>query len=176
MSLDEIKIAFEIIQSLSTTVAIIVGGIWTYFLFIKNRLNYPTVKIKIQPQKILLPNKKYLIHVKVVIENASKIILKSKYAKLRLRSVVPLPPDVEELVNKDFDPIHEGQNRVVWPLIAAREWQWGVDRFEIEPSEEGTLHTDFIISGEISVIELYVFINNAKKRDIGWAETLIYEL
>ncbi|MEK7298054.1 MAG: hypothetical protein AAB069_09150 [Planctomycetota bacterium] len=79
------KTIADIIQSAITAIAIFAGGVWTYFIFVRNRLDYPKVIIKIEPHEVPLPKKKRLIHAKVNIKNVSKVILKSTNAELRLR-------------------------------------------------------------------------------------------
>lgn len=170
------KTIADIIQSAVTAIAIFAGGVWTYFLFVRNRLDYPKVIIKIEPHEVHLPKKKRLIHVKVNIKNVGKVILKSTNAELRLRYVVPLAPDIEIDVNNGDDPVLEGNTEVQWPMVAGRDWTWKEGEFEIEPDEDGSLHADYIINDNISVVAFYCFIENAKKKQLGWSSTLIHEL
>lgn len=170
------KTIADIIKSGATVIAIIVGGIWTYFLFVRNRLDYPKVLIEIKPHEVSLPKQKRLIHAKINIKNVGRVRLRSSKAELRLRSVVPLPLDIEEAVDGGFDPVAEGQKEIPWPMLAGREWDWGKNEFEIEPDEEDTLHADFIIDDSTSVVEFYCFIKNAKKDTLGWSSTLVHEL
>lgn len=170
------KTIADIIQSAVTSIAIFAGGVWTYFLFVRNRLDYPKVIIKIEPQEVPLPKKKRLIHAKVNIKNVSKVILRSTNAELRLRYVVPLTSDIEAIVNNGYDPVLEGNTEIQWPMVVGREWIWKEGEFEIEPDEDGSLHADYIINDDISVVEFYFFIENAKKKQLGWSSTLIYEL
>ena len=176
MTLADWKTVAEIAQSAVTIAAIAVGGLWTYFLFIRNRLDYPKVQISMRHQQVLLPHGKRLIHAVVHIENVGKVVVKSSHADLRLRSVVPLPPDVVEAANDGFDPVHEGATEIGWPLIAGRNWNWKEGEFEIEPEEDDTLHADFVIDQTVSVVEFYCYLNNTRKTDLGWSETLVYAL
>lgn len=174
--LNDWKTIADIIQSAVTAIAIFAGGVWTYFLFVRNRLDYPKVIIKIEPHEVPLPKNKRLIHVQVNIKNVGKVLLRSTKAELRIRSVVPLTSDVEEIVNSGWDPVLEGNTEVQWPMLAGREWVWKKGGFEIEPDENDFLHADYIIDDNISVVEFYCFVENEKKKHIGWSSTLIHEL
>ena len=92
------------------------------------------------------------------------------------RYVVPLAPDIEEVVNNGYDPVLEGDAEIQWPVVARREWIWKEGEFEIEPDEDGSLHADYIINDNISVVQFYCFIENAKNKQLGWSSTLIHEL
>lgn len=176
-SLDNYKTIAEIAQSAATVIALVVGGTWTYFLFVRNRLGYPAVQVQIMPQHVWLPNNKRLIHVAVTVENIGKVKWTASEAELRLRAVVPLPDDVEELVNEGFDPVPPKRTEIEFPMVAGRNWSWDAGDFEIEPEEDDTLHSDFVIDARISVVEFYFFIDNAKKKTgMGWPTTLVHEL
>ena len=175
MSLSDTKTIAEIIESFVTVAALVIGGVWTYFLFVRNRLGLPQVQIAITPQEVLLPDGKRLIHAALSVKNLGNVILKSDYAELRLRSVVPLPEKINEAVKKGYDIVSEGQNRVEWPLIASREWTWAKGEFEVEPQEEEILHCDYIIDSSVAVVEFYCFLQNRAKKKIGWTFTLMHE-
>ena len=174
LCLSDWKTVAEIFESASKALAVIVGGIWTYQLFVKNRLSYPKLDISIVPKTVLLPNSRRLIHATVNIKNVGKVILRSDRAELRLRLIVPLPEQVASVINHGYDPVDEGKSQVAWPMISGREWFWKEKEFEIEPDESGTLHADYVIDETISAVEFYCFIGNSRKEELGWSCTLIY--
>ena len=175
LTLSDWTLIAEISLSFATVITLTVGGIWTYFLFIRHRLNYPIVNLDIEPQSISLPNNKRLVHVQVVLKNIGKVILKSTEAEIRLRSVVPLPEEVEKDLNDGYDPVPEGKQEILWPMEVGRTWSWKSGEFEIEPGEDDILHSDFFIDQSISVVEFYFFIENEKKKTLGWQAVKIYE-
>lgn len=169
MDVIEFKNYADLLQSVATTGAIIVGGIWTYFLFIKHRLNYPQIELKIACDQYALDHGKNLIHATVTIKNTGKVILHSRFAEIRLRQVLPLPADVNERIVQNHDLLLQDQTQVEWPLIAARQWHWDSGEFEIEPGESDALHTEFAVDASVIVVQFYCFIKNAKKQNLGWS-------
>ena len=79
-----------IIQALLTSIGILIGGIWTYLLFVRQRLHFPKVNIGLSVTDVLLPDGNRLIHAEVKIDNVGSVILCSNYAELRIRQVVPV--------------------------------------------------------------------------------------
>ena len=177
-----IQAALTSIQALLISIGIVVGGIWTYFIFVRERLSFPKVNIdlNIEDENIDHPPDKRIIHVEIQLKNIGRVILKSDYSELRLRKVVPIPEEISSIVEKGDDPVAEGRTEIEWPLIAKqREWQWKDKDFEIEPGETDFFHADYIINSDIKVVEFYFYLANAKKRkkkqDIGWTLTKIHK-
>lgn len=167
----------EIIQALLTSAGIIIGGIWTYLLFIRQRLHFPKVNIGLSVTDAILPNDNRLVHAEIKIENVGSVILCSDYAELRLRQVMPVPKEINTIIENGNDPVQEGNSEIVWPMLFNREWKWESKFFEIEPGEPDSLHADYIIPEYIKVIEFYFFMANAKKKrqGLGWTLTQLHE-
>lgn len=198
MSIEDYKNIAQASQGLFTSLAIIIGGIWTYFIFIKNRSNYPIINLNLLYVQFDIPDGKCLIHASVEIKNNGLVLLESQGAELRLRQVKPLPDSISESIKQDIDPVPEGDKEVEWPLISERRWKWekktskiepgesdtlhadlvSDEHFEIEPGESDTLHADFVLDKHVEVIEFYFYLkNNAKsEKQLGWALTKMSEL
>ena len=168
---------FTIVQSIITSAAIIIGGIWTYLLFVRQRLRFPKVNIDLHVYDTVLPEGARLIHVEIRITNVGSVIFRSDSAELRLRQMVPIPDELREPVEKGHDPVPNGETEIEWPMIAGRKWNWKKGEFEIEPGESDSIHADYIIPSIAQITEFYCFISNAKKKrkGTGWTITKIHE-
>ncbi len=165
-----------IVQSSMTSIAIVIGGIWTYLLFVRQRLNYPKLIIELEVVDHLLTDNQRLVHAEVKISNVGSVILDSDYAELRIRQVSPVPEEHKKAIEAGNDPVEEGEAEVLWPLINEREWKWEKGHFEIEPGEADSLHADFIIENDINLVEFYFYIKNGTKvkSKLGWPLTKIH--
>jgi len=165
----------SVIQALITTTAIVIGGVWTYLLFVRQRLNFPKVNIELNTEENLIPDGYRLLHARVSINNIGNVILRSNCAELRIRQVLPVPNDIKTTVDEGMDPVTEGKTEIEWPMLYGREWKWEKAGFEIEPGESDSLHADYIIEDDIEVVEFYFYISNAKKKrsKLGWTLTQI---
>jgi hypothetical protein len=167
----------SIIQALTTTTAIVIGGVWTYLLFVRQRLNFPKVNIKLRTEDKLIPGSYRLVHVKVSIDNVGNVILRSNNAELRIRQVLPVPDDIKTAVDEEKDPVIKGKTEIEWPMLFGRKWEWEKGGFEIEPGEFDALHADYIIDDSVEVVEFYFYISNAKKKrsQLGWPITQMHK-
>ncbi len=170
------KDLFSIIQAALTSVGIVVGGFWTYFLFVRQRLRFPKVDIMFIQDKIILEGTRF-IHAEIKLSNLGNVILKSDYSESRLRKIVPIPDEIRPDIKNGLDPVPEGKTEIEWPLVVGREWKWNEKDFEIEPGESDSLHADYIIESDIKVLEFYFYLRNTKKKaqNIGWTLTKIHE-
>ena len=167
----------SVIQAILTSAAIVVGAFWTYFLFVRERLSFPKIRIELIVKDIVLHVGSRIVHAEIKIINIGHVIFKSRYAELRLRKIVPIHNEIKEDVEKGLDPVSKDRTEIEWPLVAGRKWKWDKKEFEIEPGEVDSLHADYIIDSNIEVAEFYYYIQNSKKRpqDIGWTLTKIHE-
>jgi hypothetical protein len=166
----------QVIQAIAISLGIVVGGFWTYRLFICKRLAYPRANLELAVHEALLTEGGRLVHVVVSITNTGDVLLRSDHTELRLRQVVPLPSSLKDTIQIGYDPVPEDKTEIEWPLIASREWRWSKHGFEIEPGESDSLHADFVIQPDIHVGEFYCFISNSKKKRkyLGWALTKLH--
>ena len=166
----------QIVQAVGVFLGIIVGGLWTYLLFVRKRLTYPHVNLELSVYDTILTGNRRLVHVIISIKNTGNVLLRSDYSELRMRQVIPLPTELQETVQTDCDPVPEGKAEIEWPMIAGREWCWSKNDFEIEPGESDSLHADFIINRDVQVVEFYCFISNYKKKHkaLGWSLTKLH--
>lgn len=76
--------------------AIVVGGTWTYFLFIHNRLGKPVAKISHHVDFRDLQGPGVLVRVGVIVENKGSVLLKFRQADVRLTPMLPLCSPLKE--------------------------------------------------------------------------------
>jgi hypothetical protein len=101
-----IKEKLEIIQSIVTIFAVLVGGFWTYTLFVKERENYPHATIEHAPSHIALSKDINLLRVSMTVKNTGTSILEIKEMFIRVQQILPVPlcadtqPCAADQVNK----------------------------------------------------------------------------
>ena len=171
------KDVFSIIQAALISVGIIVGGIWTYFLFVRQRLRFPKADIKLFITDKILPEGVRLIHAEIKVNNIGHVILELEKSELRLRQIVPIPDEIKQDIKDGVDPVPQDDSEIKWPMVTGRKWKWNNDDFEIEPGESDSLHADYIIKSNIKIVEFYFHLSNTKKKrkKLGWSLTKIHE-
>lgn len=161
-----------IVESIATVAALIVGAVWSYLVFVRQRLGFPRLELSIAPQVVAVPGGR-IIHAAAKLQNTGSVLVQADYAELRLRQIVPLPEKVRDSIDKNWDPVVAGKQEIEWPMLACREWN---QKCEIEPGESETLDADFFVPGKVEVIEFYLYVPNQKKKRLGWPLTVVHEL
>jgi hypothetical protein len=177
MELKELKIFFEILELALTSIAIIIGGIWTYNKFVKKREKFPRASINHRIIERDLDNKKKLVHLFVEIKNIGEVLLSIVCYDIRINKVIPLDNEVGEKILKDEDPVSEDYHKIFWPNLFYRVKNFKENACELEPSEKEEFNFDFIIEKKIHTIQVYSYFKNKHKsnREIGWSRTTFHD-
>jgi len=148
----------DIAQVAVTVAAVVVGGIWSYWLFVQNRQKYPRAGITHRIMHKHAGNGKLLLHVGVTISNLGDVLLSLVALETRVQQVLPLPDEVLEAIGKGQNPVTEGETEVAWPLIDSQKLELERGECEVEPGESQEIHHDFIFDADAEVIEVYTYL------------------
>jgi len=176
------------LSEIVTIVAIIIGGIWTYRAFIKNRIGYPKANAELHIEDINLNSAENLVRVTAKLENIGQSLLRVRKYYMRIQQVLPIPdgfeptPDKSEHEVKWWSISEHAKDHTASPSTKMRE---------IEPGETDILHFDFKIPSEITHVYLDFYVWNDKKktrwnwsfgetfrqkRELGWGFSKIHRL
>jgi hypothetical protein len=178
IGMSRFKDILGIVEIFVTIIAIIIGGIWGYWLFVQNRQKYPRASIVHCISHRHIGSDKLLLHVNATISNVGEVLLSLIHLETRVQQVVPLADDVLDLVSTGENLVPEGETEVAWPLIALHEVRLERGKCEVEPGESQEIHHDFILDTEVKTVEVYTYLINEKKRDheIAWDLTTLYDI
>ncbi len=177
-SLTELKDAMEALSAFFTVVAIVVGGTWTYLLFVRGRQKYPRATLEHNVMHKHINEHKVLLRVTLTVSNQSDVLLSLVSGFTRVQRMLPWPPEFLDAIEEGKDPVEAGETEVEWPLLQERFLTFAESGREIEPGEPDEFHFDFEINGSVETVLVYTYIKNEKKRgrDIGWGLTTVYDL
>lgn len=173
---DSIKSA----QAIVTTLGIIVGGIWTYTLFIKDRQNLPQANIEEKITSVGLPEGVRYVQVAVTIANTGHTLLKASKALLLVEQVLPImgcdgDPCAAREINAALAASARTADRFDWSVVSSRA---ATVSWSIEPGESETEDFEFAVPSTVDTARFYVWIRNDKLsrvgKDIGWHRAVIY--
>lgn len=168
---------FQTIQAILTIVAILVGGFWTYLLFVKKRQKYPAANTSHCVSNRPIIDGKVLLRVVTNISNDGNVLLSLESGLIRVQQVRPVSEELAESLNgeKYFE---EAQTEISWPLLEERPFSFKKKEREIEPGETDEFCFDFILAEEVETILIYTYYKNKKRkrREIGWNMSSFYNL
>lgn len=179
MNPSQIKDVADIAQSIVTILAILVSGIWGYWLFVQNRQRYPRARLTHAIAHRAIAEDKVLLHVTVTVHNIGNILLSLVNAETRVQQMFPPPPELLDSIGQGIDPVPGEKTEIeYWPLLDAHETSFEKGSCEIEPGESQDIHHDFVLDANTQTIVVYSYFKNETKRhrEIGWDITTLYEL
>jgi hypothetical protein len=181
---EKFKQIVENLQGIATICAIIVGGIWTYDLFIKEREGYPHAEISHKYSRLLLPDNRILFRVGVEFTNSGKsLIVVTKYL-VRVQQILPLLRCSEQgrcaqsELNSAIASIDRKEDRFDWPIIAERTDSLS-SHYVIEPGEKQEFDFEFVLSSDVKAVRVYIYFRNDRQSnasdEMGWYGSDYYD-
>lgn len=166
-----------IAESFATVVALLVAGVWTYRLFVKNRISFPRVTIEIKSRVQDISDACRIIRVEMHVTNQGQVLLPVGDLECRLLQVLPVAGSLEARLREGESLILENAQRVSWPMLGSRTWNYASGEAEIEPGEGQSFCCDFSIDHCVALAEIYCHLSNPLKAGaIGWTATAVIEL
>ena len=153
MSISDFKI-------LAGVTATIIVGLWTYYLFIAERTHSPKMEMSFQTECFDFDNEFYLIVTKLAIRNTSKVLLEPTSAQVKMQQILPNTKNFKEIPYDKFNILKEGDENLLFPMLAQRDWEKDKAPIILEPGESEELSADFFLSKTAKVIRMYASIQN----------------
>lgn len=179
LKLDNIKTLCEIL-------AIIFGGIWTYTIFIKNRVDYPSAKIFQEITHWEIDKDHVCLSVIDSVTNTGKVVIRLNYCKVLVQQILPISNELKSSINRiDKDDIQNGigesvfydtESLIAWPKIGCRKIEWEKEKTVIEPGESEEFQYEFILYEPIQKVRVISYYRNSKLPEIGWRKTNLYDI
>lgn len=165
-----LKTWFDIAESAAKILAILVGGFWTYSLFVRKREQYPRATVTIGAFHEDLSDQWRLLHVVVSVKNTGEVLLRLEKGDIRISQVSPpweaLMTALKHMVVPDSRDLEEIER----PALAYKNLEWGESPREIEPGECDEYHFDFVVPSSTRAVQVYTYMKNVSRtdREMGW--------
>ena len=168
----------ELLRNYVSIAAVIVGGIWAYILFIRNREKFLRADLGHTISDFRLPNDQLLIHVELKVSNVGKVLLPITEIETRVQQLLPIEADLLKKIEDGIPQKPTNEAEIEWPLVAFNVSNYRKHSAEIEPGEVQEFVYDFIIDREVKTIVVYSFIydqGRVEKR-LAWERTSTYSI
>jgi hypothetical protein len=175
---------FTIAQAIFAIAAIIVGGLWTYNLFIKERHEYPHANIELKLSHVALSDRVNLLRVWIELTNGGSSLMKIGKSIIRVQQILPSVPCPKQdgacaanEVDAAIKEVERHDDRFNWALIAERTDSW--PSFDIEPGEKQSIDFEFATPSEVKAVRVYAYFRNDQKSsdasEVGWDTSNYYD-
>lgn len=178
-----LKDKLGVAQSIVTIGAVVVGGLWTYQLFIMERKHLPHANIEQKISHVALSERANLLRVGMELTNTGNSRLLSTKSIVRIQQILPMPPCpktgpcAKDEVEGALKEISRKADRFSWPLVAEREDD--ATSVDIEPAEKDFLEFEFAVPSNIKVVRVYSYFRNdvrsTPQEEVGWSVSTDYE-
>jgi hypothetical protein len=172
INLNYVKTFLEAVQSFLTSLALVAGGIWTYYNYIYKRERWPQAELKISEASYERDGQIYL-SVQINMRNIGQIMLPITSVVTRVQEV--------SLLNNNHTPRYYPKDEGVvldWPISIENEKKYNKGELELEPNEVHQFDFDFLLKTDIRIVKITVYIPNIRKfkQGIGWLTTSIHSI
>jgi hypothetical protein len=172
IKISHIKTWAELAQATLTSLALMAGGVWTYYNYVHKRERFPRAEVQISAASFMGAGWIYL-STRICIKNIGQLLLPVSAVTARVQQVAP--------ATDDYTPrYHPNDDGVVfdWPTLAEKEKRFERGELELEPNEIHHFDFDFKLPADAQIVKITAFAPNMRKakRLIGWLATSIYSI
>lgn len=160
-----------------TAISLIAAAIGSYILFIRDRQRFPRANVTHRLFDWPAGDMRMVRGV-VRVENVGTVMIEVGNIRGVLTQILPLPDDVASAVASGVDPVDKESTEVLWDTLGDRFKDFRKDACEIEPNEPEEFFFDFVIPLNVTKIQFYTHVQNARKwkRNVGWNTTTVYDI
>jgi hypothetical protein len=170
-------LTFSALADVSQIAAVGIGGIWTYRLFVRQRLAQERANVKHTVDQRVLNENSRLVRVLIELENIGSVILRPPKGETSVQQVLPIEAEIAQVLAGGNEPIENGATEFDWPVIATREYDLKADDVSLEPGEVERLLCDFIIPIDVRTIEVHTVVFCSSRANAQfWDETTLHDL
>lgn len=171
MKLADIKDVADIVQALITSLALIIGGLWSYQLFVRKRQRFPRAKIEHRVTQRAVSAGATLLTIDIIISNPGDVLLSLVEGKIEVRQALPPGTNFLQMLTGSQLTIGRRVEFVDWPALFSYSEDWsGKHIVEIEPGESEQMLYTLLVQAEVKTIYIASFFRNVSKRrkELGW--------
>lgn len=185
-----IKDLFETLAHVATVAGIVLGGYWTWKIFVKERSDLPHVNIEQKVSHAALSKDVTLLRVVAEVANAGSARLLIDKAQVRVQQILPVAScrHAEPCALHEFNDAISARthktDRFSWPVVAERVASFK-HPMDVEPNERAFADFEFAIPSSVRLVRVYTYFNNEAKSpksqgkpgevEVGWALSTLYD-
>jgi hypothetical protein len=167
---------FDVISKVVTISATIVGAIWSYYAFFRQRLKEPRLNITHEINTLDLPDGRRLLKIYAAITNLGQVRVELLVWHLRAEQILPLTPTpLKDLEKGAFTDAHDHAH---WNCLAEGDFIEGSFKMALEPGETDRASANLVIKSGVEVIQIYSHFRCMKDPNSreGWPSRTLVDL
>lgn len=170
-SIDEQARAISIVKDLMTIVALVLGGLWTFRIYLKQRTDASALDLTQSVLVLCLPNGGWLLKLTVRLKNVGKTQVQVTEWTYRADVLLPLTDEGERMT---ATPNGFSERESPWPVYGEVTLTGADFGFAIEPGATQSESANLVLPADLDVVQVYTFIYSPSSR--GWWDRTIIDL
>ena len=162
----------ELVQSILTSVAIVVGGGYALYQSFIHRETAPIIDLTQEVTSRRVSSDYQWVHVEAIVHNIGKVAVTLPNAKILMQQILPLGAGTGEAVAQRKSPFSGSSRIVQWAPLC--QFEHTID-FYLEPTEFDFVTFDAFIPAGVRTVKVFSFVPNPEKPKEGWQRTSIYD-
>lgn len=174
------KYEAQLVQSLVTAGAILLGGFYTLRRLQIFRTFEPHLTITHRIGHRSVGTQYIHIDATATLNNTSKVAVSIRQGLVSLQLISPTADnEIERLYAEVFED--RKQDDIQWPVLLEVSRQWAEKQLIVEPGESHHETFEFLIASGVESVSVYTYFNNpqyekSSQSTEGWSATTIYDI
>jgi hypothetical protein len=179
-TMEKAKLYAEVVQSALTSIAIVIGGIWTYQQFIRERPDKGHLIVSQTAQDYAVSAGQTFVQVRIELENVGPSRVLINDGVTRLQQISPLSEKISRAIEGAEPALTKRFNErqtLPWPIICSGHLS-SMQR-SLEPGEKMVLTQDFLVPRNVRLLRVYSYFEGDVQDDDQsgrWADGIVFPL
>ena len=162
------------VNDLAQIAAIIVGGVWAYHRFVRQREHRTRADLTHTISTDFVNANTRFLRVTTLVRNIGQVPIEPTSLAVTVRRVSPLTPEMlAQLAGAPGESSSSAQ--VEFPLLGEHQTDCKSEKILLEPGESHLLNTDFILGGDVRSIEIISELDcGSDAPELAWFTTTLH--
>lgn len=162
-------LTFAATKDLLEGAAVVIGGIWSYLLFVRQRLGKVRANLTHEIDCIDVNADYLLLHVITRIKNVGSVVIKPPKADVSVDGMVPLPEDIDAGLDLARTKNRAPKLPLEYPSLGTKTMDLAEAEIFLEPGEEDVFPADFVLSRTVKVVRVVTEVEcGPQQQGITW--------
>lgn len=171
-------VTIEAFSNIAQTLALLIAGIWTYRLFIKQRIDTRRAEVTLTAAVVARDDEQVLIRAVLELKNIGNVEFRPHKADLHVQDIKRPGSPLKLPTTSAGAPCHPHQSIEEWPEVIKCALELShEDHLTLEPGESERYPVDFSIPAALGIIQLRATVD-ADTDEVGdyWDDTIIFDI
>ena len=147
------------VSDIAQTIALVVAGVWTYHLFVRQRISRHRAEVGLSAQVIARDQESALLRVTLTISNVGQVELCPYKATIRIQEVQRVGSKLSIPASKDGGALPEHERIPAYRELVKCRIDLKEDALTLEPDESERYYADFLLAQGSGLIQVYAIVD-----------------